>query len=463
MTTSLGRPRLAALLAGATALSMLASCGQSSAANVGDAVKDEKADKGLPIVGETLKYDPNTLVNDGEPIQLQWWAWTNIELFQQIADEYQQIHPNVDIQVVNQPWDDIWTKLPLELKGSNGPALFNVHGSQHDNLIQFMAPYDIPLDDARADYTGVDYHVIDGQVHYLDLGLMSGAIYYNTDMWAKAGLTDADIPQTWDEFREVAKKLTIREGDKIVQAGFSFNEGGQNFQMGMAYQLGQNLFAADGQTPTINNEANLKVIERFLEIYADGSGSKDFGTSGTDSFGQGQVAMTYAWGWFSGQLQNDFPDIKWSAFPTPVPEKGKVPYAYDRTGLEATFGINKNASPAQQAVAQDFLLFYLTNAQAQKDLAMAYSVFPSYKPIANDPIFQTNPAIVAFHDVDRYIWPGNFPATFENSLSTMWQDILYNGVSPKDALAAAEERIKQDLANLNFTSSENVYPHYDNK
>ncbi|CCH75046.1 hypothetical protein BN11_500008 [Nostocoides australiense Ben110] len=34
------------------------------------------------------------------------------------------------------------------------------------------------------------------------------ALQINTDMWEKAGLTDADIPTTWDQLTEVSKKLT---------------------------------------------------------------------------------------------------------------------------------------------------------------------------------------------------------------------------------------------------------------
>ena len=63
---------------------------------------------------------------------------------------------------------------------------------------------DVDIDELSADYTAVDAHVIDGEVYYVDYGLMSGVIYYNTDMWEAAGLTEADIPQTWDELREAA-------------------------------------------------------------------------------------------------------------------------------------------------------------------------------------------------------------------------------------------------------------------
>lgn len=451
------RPRGVAALAAAAALTLsLAACGGSAATGV----EDTETDKGLPVAGVNVTYDPNTLVNDGKPIELEWWAWSNIEQFQGIADAYSEIHPNVTITVVNQPWEDYWTKLPLELQSGGGPALFNVHNSQHNNLIANMEPYGIDPAELEADFTGAASHVIDGETYYIDLGLMSGSIFYNTDMWAAAGLTDADIPETWDDFREVAKALTVREGDDLRQAGFSFNGAGQTLQMGMAYQLGQNLFAADGSTPTVDNEANLEVINRFLDIYADGSGDANFGASATESFGQGQAAMTYAWGWFSATLRNDYPDLKWSAFQTPVPTAGETPYAYDRYNGESTFGINAGAEEAEKEAAQDFLRFFLTNEEAMKDLALSFSVFPSYKPIADDPAFTEDPALAAFGDIERYIWPGPVPATFETSTATMWEEILYNGVAPETALATAQATITKDLDGIDFTSTETLFPFY---
>ena len=437
---------------------MLTAC--SSKSSDGDAVKDTSSDKGLPIVGENVKYDPNTLVNDGKPIHLDWWAWGNIPQMQPIADAYQKIHPNVDITLVNQPWDDYWTKLPLQLQGPKGPAIFNVHNSQHDNLIKYMAPYDIPIDELAADYTNAKSHVIDGKVYYIDLGLMSGAIYYNKDMWTAAGLTDADIPATWDQFREVAKKLTVRDGTKLKQAGFNFNSSQSAFQAGMAYQLGQNMFAADGKTPTVDNPANMQVIQRFLQMYADGTGSKDFGTEATTSFGQGQSAMVYAWGWYEGSLRTDFPKIKFGVFRTPVPTAGTTPYAFDRYNGESTLGINKNAPADQQKAAQDFLRFYLTDAADMKRLDLSLGVFPAYKPLADDPDIKADPALQAYGDITRYIWPGAVPSTFEDNFTKMWQDILYNKVDPAKALTAAQQKITTDLAGKNFTSAEHLYAAY---
>lgn len=453
------RQKIAAAMLAASAALALSACSGGTGTGVGDAVKDETPDKGLPVAGESVTWDPNQLVNDGEPIALEWWLWGFDTQSQAIADAYQEVHPNVDIQVVVQPWEDYWTKLPLELQGDAGPAIFNVHNSQHDNLIKNMAPYDIAVDDLRADYANVDAHVIDGEVYYIDFGLMTGSIFYNTQMWEAAGLTEADIPQTWDEFRAVAKKLTVTEGDEIVQAGFNFNGQYNAFQSGLAYQLGQNMFAADGTSPDVDNAANLEVIQRFLDIYADGSGSKDFGAA-TDSFGQGQTAMIYSWGHFGGTLAAEFPDLPWSAFQTPVPDASTTPYAFDRTNGESTIGINKNASAQEQAVAQDFLRYYLTNTELMKEMCLALGVLPTYSALAEDPDILAAPVLQSFGDVDRYIWPGPFPAAFETNVTTMWEDVLYNGADPETALATAQEAIDADVEGSNFVSLESLYADY---
>ena len=49
----------------------LAACGGGNASGK----TDTNADKGLDVMGKTIKYDPNHLVNDGKPIQLEYWSW----------------------------------------------------------------------------------------------------------------------------------------------------------------------------------------------------------------------------------------------------------------------------------------------------------------------------------------------------------------------------------------------------
>lgn len=446
---------IVAALAAMMAVTGLAGCGGS-----GTGKKEAKKNIEVPTetFGDTIKYDPSVEINGGKDITVELWEWGSDELFQEIIDGYTAIHPNVTINLVNNPWEDYWTKLPLALDGENGPAIFNIHNSYHENLINYMAPLEIPLEDLQADFTGVDAHVIDGEVYYIDYGMMTGSVYYNKDMWEAAGLTEADIPKTWDEMREVAKKLTIKEGDTIIQAGLNFNDDfHQNYLLGLNYQLGENLFEEDGVTPKVNSDAMKQVMQMLVDMYeVDGIGSKDFGEKGADSFGQGQSAMVIQWGHYYNTLQTTWSDINFGVFEIPTFDGN--PYAYNRYNGESTFGVNKNAPEDQQAVAQDFIKYFLANDDAQVAFNLAMSTFPAKKSLADNEKILENPSLkVLAEHIDHYIWPGPMPATMETSLKKAGQDIFFNGVDIDTALNEAQQNIIKDMKNSDFKSVENLY------
>lgn len=446
---------IAAALAAMMAVTGLAGCG-------GSGTGKEEAKKNIEVptepFGDAIKYDPSVEINGGKDIAVELWEWGSDELFQEIIDGYTAIHPNVTINLVNNPWEDYWTKLPLALDGENGPAIFNIHNSYHENLINYMAPLEIPLEDLQADFTGVDAHVIDGEVYYIDYGMMTGSVYYNKDMWEAAGLTEADIPKTWDEMREVAKKLTIKEGDTLIQAGLNFNDDfHQNYLLGLNYQLGENLFEEDGVTPKVNSDAMKQVMQMLVDMYeVDGIGSKDFGEKGADSFGQGQSAMVIQWGHYYNTLQTTWSDINFGVFEIPTFDGN--PYAYNRYNGESTFGVNKNAPEDQQAVAQDFIKYFLANDDAQVAFNLAMSIFPAKKSLADNEKILENPSLkVLAEHIDHYIWPGPMPATMETSLKKAGQDIFFNGVDIDTALNEAQQNIIKDMKNSDFKSVENLY------
>lgn len=125
---------MAVMTAVAVGTTLLAGCGSGSSGSGSSGSGDRGAAAEVPTepFGDTIKYDPSVAINDGKDITVELWEWGSDELFQQVIDGYQAIHPNVTIKLVNNPWEDYWTKLPLALDGVNGPAIFNVHNSYHE-------------------------------------------------------------------------------------------------------------------------------------------------------------------------------------------------------------------------------------------------------------------------------------------------------------------------------------------
>ena len=77
----------------------LAACGSGT---TGSGTTDTKADKGLDVMGKTITYDPNHLVNDGKPIQIEYWSWGSkgTDPVYKMIESYMKIYPNVTIKTV---------------------------------------------------------------------------------------------------------------------------------------------------------------------------------------------------------------------------------------------------------------------------------------------------------------------------------------------------------------------------
>lgn len=417
------------------------------------------AQESVDTMGENVTYDLSQTVNNGEDITIQYWTWNTGDPVINLAEAYQELHPNVTLEIVNHPWDDFWTKLPLSLQGSDGPALFNIHNSQHDLLINYLAPYAIDTEALKADFNGVEPHIIDGEIHYIDNVMNTGNMYYNVKLWEEAGLTEEDIPVTWDEFREVAKKLTKHDGDNLIQAGFNWNgETYSGIYQGLNYQKGELLFQEDGKTVNFDNESTKENLQFLVDLYdVDKVGHKDFGVESAASFGNGQSAMVYKWGWFISELDNNYPDIEYGVFATPTATE-EVPMAYDRYNGESTPGINSNQSEEQQAVAQDFIRYILANDDYSVQAALSYASYPTkvtvadHEEILNHPILQ-----VMAPRVDRLIWPGPFPSTVESTATQAMEEVLYNGVDIATAVQNAQRQMERDMRNAEFNSLESSY------
>lgn len=453
----------ASIAAVSSVMLALAGCGSTSGASA----PTVKVNKGLPVLGKAIKYDPNHLVNNGRPITLEYWSWgdqSSDPVYSEIK-RYEKYFPNVTIKTQVVSWNDYWTKLPLALRGNNGPAVFNIHNS-HDNLIRpYAADYDIPLAQIEKDYPTASVHAQNGHVKYIDSVINTGNIYYNKKMWAEAGLTDKDIPKTWDQFIEVAKKLTKRNGNTIQQAGFNFN--GDCYAAifeGLNYQKGELLYKNGGKVANFDNpvtKANLRFLKSMYD--KDHVGSSNFGNDYTDSFGRGQSAMVYAWGWLAGTMADKYPDIQYGVFPTPT-FSTKTPFAYDRYNGESTPGVNAHQSKEQQAVAQDFVRFLLADDQYIRTAVKELDSFPAKKDLQNDKEILKNPVMAAIRPrINRLIWPGPSPATIEDTSKIAFSNVMNNGRPINSSVKEAQDKMEQDMQGGTFRSVENKYEFYSER
>ncbi|MCL2316200.1 MAG: extracellular solute-binding protein [Actinomycetia bacterium] len=196
----------------------------------------------------------------------------------------------------------------------------------------------------------------------------------NTDMWAAAGLTDADYPTTWEQLHAVAKRLTTGGVTGIIP-------GGQYERLGaFMVQNGSNLMSPDGTKVTAADQSNIDALAFVKTMLADGSMKFAADVSagwGGEAFGTGKAAMTIEGNWITGAMNGDYKNIKWKAVPLPTGPSGK------KGTLQFTncWGIAA-ASPNQQAALK--LVEFMTTKDQQMKFSQAFGVLPSIQSAAAD-------------------------------------------------------------------------------
>ncbi len=206
----------------------------------------------------------------------------------------------------------------------------------------------------------------------------------NTDMWKAAGLTDADIPTSWDQLESVSKKLTSAGH---VGLGIS----GEYARIGsFMTQAGGNLMNDASTKATANSDANVKALEYVKKLLNDGSlkYAKDLGAGwGGEAFGKGLAAMTIEGNWITGALKTDYPNIHYKVAELPAGPAGKGTLQFTNC-----WGIAAD-SPNQAAALK--LVEKLTSKSDQLAFSKAFGPMPSIKSAASE-WKSENPELVPF-------------------------------------------------------------------
>jgi multiple sugar transport system substrate-binding protein len=228
----------------------------------------------------------------------------------------------------------------------------------------------------------VENFTIDGDFYCAPKDFSTLALVINSTMWADAGLTDADVPKTWDDLAEVAKKLTTPE-----HVGLAFSAEYQRLGVFMA-QAGGGL-VKDGAA-IADDDANVTALEYVKSHLADGTFAfaKDIGAGwGGEALGKQSAAMVIEGNWITGAMSNDYSSVDYTVAELPAGPAGQGTLQFTNCwGMAAD-------SPNQEAALD--LVEYLTSADSQLAFSKAFGPMPSIASAA-DAWTSANPELEPF-------------------------------------------------------------------
>lgn len=314
-------------------------------------------------------------------------AETKVEFFQQKMEEgpqraYAQAiekfnaeNPGIVIEMNTVP--DAGTVLMQRISTGDIPPLFSDYPTQMQFKQKIANGY-IECLEGQEFLSRVNPGMInlaintDGKTYALPLSQNYIAVFYNIDIFEKAGITE--LPKTWDELMAVC--------DKLVAAGivpFSFGDKAAG-RVGHNYQaLSQATYPGivDYIVKVVKGEATIaenaepfkKIGERMLKLrtYAlpDPMGTAD--TVMWENFAGGKAAMCITGSYARGTIMIANPNMNLGAFPVPGDVYDESPLL---TGVDAALCISASATPEQKEAGLKFLEFMSRpeNAQAWSDI-----------------------------------------------------------------------------------------------
>ena len=264
---------------------------------------------------------------------------------------------------------DMPQQLSQGFAGGNPPDVFYVDAGVFGDYAAAgnLYPYLDQMEDADDFYPNlVESFTLDGEAYCAPKDVSTLALQINTAAWKKAGLTDADVPTTWDELEAVATKLTTDD-----QAGLVLGVGRDRVG---AFLVQNGGFWIDSETgeATATEESNAEALEFVQGMLESGVAvlppDIDAGWGG-EGFGTQGAAMTIEGNWIRGAMTNDYPDIDYTVAELPAGPAGKGTLLFTQC-----WGIAADSEDQEAAVS---LVEALTTADQQLTNAEAFGVMPS--------------------------------------------------------------------------------------
>ncbi|MFC0006201.1 sugar ABC transporter substrate-binding protein [Micromonospora siamensis] len=335
------------------------------------------------------------------------------------------------------PAQDLTQQLGQALAGGNPPDVFYVDAARFADYasVGALEPYGDKVSNPDDFYESLrTAFTYEGKLYCAPKDFSTLALEINTDLWTKAGLTDADVPTTWDQLTATSQKIKAKGlvplalGDTRDRIGaFMVQNGGW-------------LISDDGKQPTADSPENVQALTYVKKLLTDGYArypkQLDAGWSG-EAFGKGKAVMTIEGNWIKGALQNDFPNVKYKVVELPAGPKGKGTLSFTQC-----WGIAAKSKFKDQAIK---FVEAMTAGDQQMAFAKAFGVMPSRQSV-RDQYTSQFPADKPFIDGAEYAQgPVNAPKmdSVLADLDTGLQKL--SSTDPKSILGSFDKNAKAAL------------------
>lgn len=444
------KKRLLSLLAcAAVAVTTFTACGgnaaktNSGSASKSSAVATTSSTKSASATTGSAKQAA------AEPVTVEFWTISlkaNFEeFFNKLIADYQTANPNVTINWVDVPYDDVQSKLVTAVAGGTAPDVVNLNTQMALTLVGQDALVDLnkaATEEQKSIYIESLWNSakVGDSVYAFPWYASPDIMFYNQDLMKKGGI---EAPATFDQALEKAEKFYNDTKAYLFQPDEFFN---------LLIEENIPILNEDGTEAAFNTQAAVDLLTKYKTYTDKGVLPKTNWGSWDEAlklFESGKLAIVSSSGSSLGRIKDEAPDIyKTIAVSTPLTGS---------TGLSRNPLMNlvvPTASKNQEAAIA--FANYITNDANQLAFCKTVSIFPSTKKASEDSFFTSDTATLegqasamsakaSLTSQDFSLGIAN-QGTIQTAINKAYEASIINGDDIAGALKQAEEDVNKILA-----------------
>jgi len=367
----------------------------------------------LSLLG-TFAYNQKSdvVVSNVPPATVRVGTWESgdaLNLWNTLITNFKAMYPQITISFEPVP-DNYGTKLLTQIAANDAPDVFQVGDGDVRMFVEKGGAADLTTyEKGKGGLPGLDsvvYYpalyqtgVVDGKSSFLTKDYSPLAIYYNKDLFDKAGVPYPKDGWTWDDFQNTAVKLTSGSGPD-AQYGALLPGNWTRAIEPFVFQNGGDVSSPDGTKTTgyLDSPATVEAIQYYVDLYNKyhvSPSPADMGTTfkGVDLFQTGKAAMTLTGIWPEAGYAKD-PSFHFGVVGLPQHKARANAVCY------AGLGLYKGSKSPDQAW---LFLRYIGGEPGQTQFAS--NGLPSMPSVANDLKIAQDPNKSVFLSENTYLKP----------------------------------------------------------
>ncbi len=370
----------------------------------------------------------------------------HIKDLEQMIAAFEKQNTNIHVEYEIIGYDDYFTKLQTQASSKTLPDVFEIN---YENFVTYAKNgvlLDITeLSEKDDSFTpdllsgdAYNYFKYDEKLYGLTEKFSDVVMYYNKDLFDKAGVAYPTTEWTWKEELEAAQKLT-KDGVYGSYSPVQYNE-----LYKTVAQNGGALFDQDGK-PTIDSEANTEaftwMLDKMLKYNIQPTPEQMSGKSPEDMFKNGEIAMLRTGSWMLGT----FGDVSfnWDISLEPGNTQ-KVHHVF-------ADGVVGSANTKNPEAVWKFIKFMSVDSEATQirldtnwdlpvtnDDTIKEKFFAIEKPASREVIFEALDTGIMPPVVDKY-------SQVQDAINEELDKAVIGKQSAKEALTAAQSKVSDIL------------------